>query len=131
MQKYPYVFCPGWGERGAPIRDRQVLLSRVWAASAYSGARAGHASFHAAFAEHEVVLEGDLVRGGFRVERQKAIGFEFEGLHFENAFVLDLLVDRASPPPSAPPRAPREMTPASYFFILQPLRTLHHMQVYL
>jgi iron complex transport system substrate-binding protein len=42
---------------------------------------------------YEVVLERDLVRGGFRVERQKAIGFEFEGLHFENAFVLDLLVD--------------------------------------
>jgi iron complex transport system substrate-binding protein len=42
---------------------------------------------------YEAVLERDLVRGGFRVERQKAIGFEFEGLHFENAFVLDLLVD--------------------------------------
>jgi iron complex transport system substrate-binding protein len=42
---------------------------------------------------YEVVLERDLVRGGFRVERQKVIGFEFEGLHFENAFVLDLLVD--------------------------------------
>jgi iron complex transport system substrate-binding protein len=42
---------------------------------------------------YEVVLERDLVRGGFRVERQKAIGFVFEGLHFENAFVLDLLVD--------------------------------------
>jgi iron complex transport system substrate-binding protein len=41
---------------------------------------------------YEVVLERDLVRGGFRVERQKVIGFEFEGL-FENAFVLDLLVD--------------------------------------
>jgi hypothetical protein len=33
---------------------------------------------------------------GFRVERQKAIGFVFEGLHFENAFVLDLLVDSSS-----------------------------------
>jgi iron complex transport system substrate-binding protein len=42
---------------------------------------------------YEAVLERDLVRGGFRVERQKAIGFVFEGLHFENAFVLDLLVD--------------------------------------
>ncbi len=42
---------------------------------------------------YEVVLERDLVRRGFRVERQKAIGFEFEGLRFENAFVLDLLVD--------------------------------------
>jgi hypothetical protein len=65
----------------------------------------------------------------------KAIGFEIEGLRFENAFVLDLLVDsrvaakrfeawdqadgeptgRGSPPSSAPPRAPREMMPASCF----------------
>jgi iron complex transport system substrate-binding protein len=40
------------------------------------------------------VLERDLVRRGFRVERQKEVGFEFEGLRFENAFVLDLLIDR-------------------------------------
>jgi GxxExxY protein len=42
---------------------------------------------------YEVVLERDLVRRGFRVDRQKALGFEFEGLRFENAFVLDLLID--------------------------------------
>jgi iron complex transport system substrate-binding protein len=40
-----------------------------------------------------VVLERDLVRRGFRVERQKELGFEFDGLQFEHAFVLDLLVD--------------------------------------
>jgi iron complex transport system substrate-binding protein len=42
---------------------------------------------------YEVVLERDLLRRGLHVERQKALGFEFEGLRFENAFVLDLLVD--------------------------------------
>jgi iron complex transport system substrate-binding protein len=42
---------------------------------------------------YEVVLEKDLVRLGFHVERQKAISFEFEGIRFENAFVLDLLVE--------------------------------------
>jgi GxxExxY protein len=42
---------------------------------------------------YEVVLERDLVRRGFRVERQKARGFEFQWLRFENAFVLDLLID--------------------------------------
>ena len=42
---------------------------------------------------YEVVLERDLVRRGFNVERQKEVGFEFEGLRFENAFVLDLLID--------------------------------------
>jgi iron complex transport system substrate-binding protein len=44
-------------------------------------------------AVYEVVLERDLVRRGFSVERQKVLGFEFEGLRFENAFVLDLLID--------------------------------------
>ena len=42
---------------------------------------------------YEVVLERDLVRRGFCVERQKELGFEFEGLRFEHAFVLDLLVE--------------------------------------
>ena len=42
---------------------------------------------------YEVVLERDLVRRGFSVERQKELGFEFEGMRFENAFVLDLLID--------------------------------------
>ena len=38
-------------------------------------------------------VERDPVRRGFSVERQKELGFEFEGLRFENAFVLDLLID--------------------------------------
>ncbi len=42
---------------------------------------------------YEVLLERDLLRDGFRVERQKSLGFEFEGIRFENAFVLDLLVE--------------------------------------
>jgi GxxExxY protein len=42
---------------------------------------------------YEVVLERDLARQGFRVERQKDVGFEFEGIRFEHAFVLDLLVE--------------------------------------
>jgi hypothetical protein len=86
---------------------------------------------------YEVVLERDLVRGGFRVERQKAIGFVFEGLHFENAFVLlkhgikriVKQTGRGSRPRSAPPRAPREMIPLSYFFIQRRLRKRHHTQV--
>jgi GxxExxY protein len=42
---------------------------------------------------YEVLLERDLRRQGFKVERQKSMGFEFEGLRFENAFVLDLIVE--------------------------------------
>jgi hypothetical protein len=35
----------------------------------------------------EVVIEQDFVRGGFRVEREEAIEFEFDGLRLENALV--------------------------------------------
>jgi GxxExxY protein len=42
---------------------------------------------------YEVLIACDLKRIGFSVERQKPIGFEFEGHQFENAFVLDLLVE--------------------------------------
>lgn len=42
---------------------------------------------------YETILARDLLRRGFRVERQKSFSFEFEGLRFENAFRVDLVVD--------------------------------------
>lgn len=42
---------------------------------------------------YERVLAWDLARNGFRVERQKRVGFEFEGMRFEEAFRADLVVD--------------------------------------
>ncbi len=42
---------------------------------------------------YEMILARDLERRALRVERNKAITFEFEGLHFENAFRTDLVVD--------------------------------------
>lgn len=42
---------------------------------------------------YEAVLERDLLGQGLGVERQKMLGFEFEGMRFERAFVLDLLVE--------------------------------------
>jgi GxxExxY protein len=42
---------------------------------------------------YEVLLERDLGRRGFHVVRQKPVGFEFDGIRFENAFVPDLIVD--------------------------------------
>jgi GxxExxY protein len=44
---------------------------------------------------YEVVLARDLVRLGFRVERQKSITFEFEGTIFNDAFRPDLIVNNA------------------------------------
>jgi iron complex transport system substrate-binding protein len=43
---------------------------------------------------YEVILARDLVRLGFRVERQKPVNFEFEGTLFEDAFRPDLIVNR-------------------------------------
>jgi iron complex transport system substrate-binding protein len=42
---------------------------------------------------YEVVLARVLVQRGFQVERQKPVCFEYDGIAFENAFRVDLLVD--------------------------------------
>ncbi|MET4595067.1 MULTISPECIES: GxxExxY protein [unclassified Sphingomonas] len=42
---------------------------------------------------YEAVLAGRLVTMGYSVARQRAIDTEFEGLRFEAAFRIDLLVD--------------------------------------
>lgn len=42
---------------------------------------------------YETVLAGQLVRMGYRVARQQAVDIEFDGLRFEAAFRIDILVD--------------------------------------
>ena len=42
---------------------------------------------------YETVLAIELEKRGHKVERQKWISFEYEGVRLENAFRLDLLVD--------------------------------------
>lgn len=42
---------------------------------------------------YEVVLARELARRGLRVERQKAVSFEFDGMCFEDAYRVDLLVE--------------------------------------
>jgi GxxExxY protein len=42
---------------------------------------------------YESVLERGLRKAGLRVERQKPVSFEFDGMRFENAFCVDLLVE--------------------------------------
>jgi iron complex transport system substrate-binding protein len=42
---------------------------------------------------YETVLAGALSRRGYRVERQRTIDIEFDGMRFEGAFRADLLVD--------------------------------------
>jgi len=42
---------------------------------------------------YEAALARSLTNRGFAIERQKIIGFEYEGMVFDNAFRLDMLVD--------------------------------------
>ena len=42
---------------------------------------------------YEMVLTRDLERRGLQVQRQKPISFEYDGLNFDDAFRVDLLVD--------------------------------------
>jgi len=42
---------------------------------------------------YETVLARALERGGLKVERQKAVDFEYDGLLFQEGLHLDLLVD--------------------------------------
>ena len=42
---------------------------------------------------YETVLERALLQKGLRVERQKPISFEFDGMRFDDAFCVDLLVE--------------------------------------
>src|SRR5882724_3571378 len=42
---------------------------------------------------YEAVLARALEQRGFHVERQKAIGFVYDGIVFENGFRVDLLID--------------------------------------
>ena len=42
---------------------------------------------------YEMVLVGSLAKRGLRVERQKAISFDFDDMHFADAFKIDLLLE--------------------------------------
>ena len=44
---------------------------------------------------YETVFARDLSRQGLEIERQHPVSFDFEGLWFENAFKIDLYVERA------------------------------------
>ena len=44
---------------------------------------------------YEMILEQDLKRAGLWVERQKPISFEYDGIHFTDAFRIDLLVENS------------------------------------
>jgi iron complex transport system substrate-binding protein len=42
---------------------------------------------------YETILARDLQHRGLRVERQRLISFDYDGLHFNDAFRVDLIVE--------------------------------------
>ena len=42
---------------------------------------------------YETILQGQLARLGYKVDRQRPIDIDFDGLHFPAAFRVDLMVD--------------------------------------
>jgi len=44
---------------------------------------------------YEAVLAKSLERGGFKVERQKTIRFDYDGMQFDEGFRVDLLVENS------------------------------------
>lgn len=42
---------------------------------------------------YEIVLARELERRGVRVERQKPVAFDYDGMHFDEGFRVDLLVE--------------------------------------
>jgi GxxExxY protein len=42
---------------------------------------------------YEAVMERELIRRGFVVERQKTISFEYDGMHFDEGLRVDLIVE--------------------------------------
>jgi len=42
---------------------------------------------------YEAVLARDLARQGLQVERQRPVSFDYDGLHFQDAFRVDLFVE--------------------------------------
>jgi GxxExxY protein len=72
------------------MHDINYITGYIIAAAMRIHAALGPGLFESVY---EVVLERDLTRHGFKVERQKHVGFEFEGFRFEDAFRPDLIVD--------------------------------------
>jgi GxxExxY protein len=87
-------FHAGVAERRRKRRETMHELDEVTGAIIDS-AIAIHRSFGPGLLEsvYEAALARSLSNRGFAVERQKTISFEHEGMAFDNAFRLDMLVD--------------------------------------
>jgi iron complex transport system substrate-binding protein len=78
-------------EESAKMHDFDQLSHQVIGAALHVHTRLGPGLFESVY---HAVLGQDLVQRGFDVESKKLITFEYGGLLFENAFQVDLIVNR-------------------------------------
>jgi GxxExxY protein len=78
--------------RGAEVDELNVITGAVVGAGVRIHRKLGPGLLESVY---EVVLARDLVRMGFRIERQKSVTFDFEGTTFEDAFRPDLIINNA------------------------------------
>lgn len=83
---------PQWnGGRRGPVNSIDMLTGNILEAAFRIHTKLGPGLLESVY---ETVLARDLALKGLAVERQKPISFDFEGLWFEDAFRVDLLVER-------------------------------------
>lgn len=88
----PSISHGGTESTGAQgVDDLNVISGAVVAAGVRIHQKLGPGRLESVY---EVVLARDLARLGFRVERQRAVSFEFEGTTFEDAFRPDLIINK-------------------------------------
>ncbi|MEI9991304.1 MAG: GxxExxY protein [Rhizomicrobium sp.] len=81
----------GAAENAEVIRSLDDVTGLIVDASYRLHARLGPGLLESVY---EVVLARDLARRGLLVERQHAVSFEYDGLQFDDAYRVDILVNR-------------------------------------
>lgn len=75
---------------GAPARDVEALVTSVVDVAYHLHRGLGPGLLESVYL---TVLARQLERRGLRVERQAEVPFEYDGLHFDHGFRVDLLVE--------------------------------------
>lgn len=82
----------GAGGQGRRVEHLNVVTGRIIGAAVRIHSRLGPGLMESVY---ERILARNLARSGLVVERQKPVSFDFDGMWFEDAYRVDLLVERS------------------------------------
>ena len=82
-------------QRGRERRERKIMTANEITRDILDAAMKVHRKFGPGMLEsvYERLLEAELLKRGHKVERQKSVSFEYEGMTLADAFRVDLFVD--------------------------------------